>query len=194
MYLGYNIPMNIKSSRLVLLIVLLIIVIAAVFVFKNKKTDEIKPTQTANTITTVSLNSATVHVPELDVDVVLSQGQGEFPVLDTPVIGYVAIGKNIATEPPLALSTLAVNGGGSGIFEYLVLFRQSSGGVMEHTSSVFIGDRVEVTSITFVKNNNGQPTGAKVSYLDRSPDDAMAEAPTIPRTLEVSIKDSKFVK
>jgi hypothetical protein len=188
--------MNTKTSKLVSILIVLIVVVTAVVIFTtNQSSDvELSNKDRVGGITLESLLKAKVHVPELNVDVDLVSGQGEFPVLDTPVIGYVAIGKNIATSSSLAISTLAVNGGGTGIFEYLALFRESSNGSIEHTSSIFIGDRIEVKSIEFTKDNSGKVTGAKVSYLDRSPDDAMAEIPTIPRTLEVLIKDSKFVE
>lgn len=155
-----------------------------------------------------ALASATVDVPELGVEVKLKDGEAEFEVPDTPVIGYAVLGDELKATYPVSpaaaewvVTTLAVNSGGSGVFEYLVLFKVASSGdgELEHTSSVFIGDRVAVKSIELTEGGQsggqrGDGLQVKVEYLDRGQDEAMSDVPTIPRTLTFAIENGKFVR
>jgi hypothetical protein len=101
----------------------------------------------------------------------------------------------VATQAGESIDVLGyvnVNHGGSGTQQYLILERIGQGG-KHHTSSLFIGDRVPVKSLTLQKSNSGGAYEVVISYLERQPDEPMVNAPTVPKTLVVTVKDHLIV-
>ncbi len=140
------------------------------------------------------VNTATVSIPEMNTEVLLQNGSGEF-VVDG------ARGAVTVSEPYFSVKTddghdlyavMTVNTGGSGEFVNVALFKNENGDV-EYIGAYPMGDRVKVTEINGpIQSQNGEYT-LTVDYLDRSPDAPMVEAPTIPKTKTIEIVSSNIV-
>lgn len=76
---------------------------------------------------------------------------------------------------PYAAAQLVTSGGGSGVFSYVAAVPNNNGTPGTGVTAL-IGDRVNVTAISIANN------AIKVDWLDRNPDQAMAEEPTVATT------------
>ncbi len=93
------------------------------------------------------------------------------------------------TRSDVSLIPFVVNYGGTGSFVYVGLFVPENG-VPIHKDSLLIGDRVEVTKLSF--DRVGSSTAAVIEYLDREANEAMAVTPHIPRRIEIPVYGDAF--
>jgi hypothetical protein len=142
------------------------------------------------------LQSASVSAGETGVRVALVSGKGSFSADDvkgTITLGDVAVSKTI-NGTTYALTTLAVNSGGSGTFWYVVLFEDKNG-TLTDTSYALVGDRVKVTGVRAdeISDASGK-TGIVVStsYLDHDKGEPLAAAPTVPSTKIFVVSNGVF--
>lgn len=163
--------------------------------FKSAGTDDDTATTTTEDIISDTearelLQSATLIVPETTTSVTLKNGTAEFSLGEgLPIPGSVWLGEPMLVTRTDVFTTVVVNSGGTGNFVYLVSFAQDDGDLI-FKSSAFLGDRIIVDGIAI---NELQPDGSytlDVAILDRKEDEAMAAAPTVPRTLNFLIEDS----
>jgi len=104
----------------------------------------------------------------------------EISLLDDTAYGDINNDKKID-----AVTLLARFGGGSGTFIYAGAF--VSGPVNYKGSNViFIGDRINPQSVSI---SDGIVT---IKYLDRNPDQAFSEEPTIQKTMELIYSDGEL--
>lgn len=87
---------------------------------------------------------------------------------------------------PDAAVPMYVNTGGSGEFVYVSAVL-NNGGLAQPTDTVFIGDRIKLTSLSI---EGGVLT---VDYLDRKPDEPMSAKPSVPATKRFALKNGKLV-
>lgn len=87
---------------------------------------------------------------------------------------------------------VVVNYGGSGDFNYVVLYHATRQ-LFENTDFSNIGDRIIVKSLEpTVKNKPADGYTLNVNYLDRGPNTPMSDTPTNPKTLSLEVKENKF--
>ena len=132
------------------------------------------------------LETAVVVVPDLDVEVVLSSGEASFDAGGiVPTEGLVVLGDAftaIEVEGQLyVLAHVSFNTGGTGVFDYLVSFRDT-GAELEQTDAVLLGDSVVVETV-----EAGAGTTATVDILTRGEDESLSATPTVEQTLEFTV-------
>jgi hypothetical protein len=142
------------------------------------------------------LKSASVSATESGSKVALSNGKASFNaegVKGTVVLGDIAVEKTIAGSK-YAITTLAVNSGASGTFQYVVLFEDKNGNLLDN-SYAFIGDRVKITGIRADEVSGvsgGTGLVVSVSYLDHDKGEPMTSTPTVPHTKILVVENGSF--
>jgi hypothetical protein len=142
------------------------------------------------------LKSASVSAAETGARVALVNGAAQFTVDNTK--GSIALGdialSTQSGQTKYAITSLAVNTGGSGSFQYVVLF-EDAGSTLNDKSYAFIGDRVKITGIRAdsVTGENGKSTlVVSVSYLDHAKGEALSAAPKEAHTKLLVVEDGVF--
>lgn len=139
------------------------------------------------------VGSSTIQIPGFDTSVKLENGSG---VPDSEGSGYVNV-----TEPyfsvrtPSGANVFAVmnyNLGGSGVFASIVMF-DVAGDKATFTSSYPIGDRVHVTNISGPDTSETGEYEIIVDYLDRAATQSMADTPTVPKSVSITVTDNKIL-
>ncbi|MCE5330055.1 hypothetical protein LLG07_06970 [bacterium] len=82
---------------------------------------------------------------------------------------------------------LWASGGGSGSFYYLDAVI-NNGDKLESINSVFLGDRIKIVNMTIDKGT------ITVNFLDRKPDQAMAEEPTVEVIKRFKVEGNNLVE
>lgn len=160
--------------------------------------DDFKSTDKDSTNTTLlgRLKSASVSAAESGTRVALSNGKAQFSsegVKGTITLGDIAIEKTVGNAK-YVMTTLAVNSGGSGTFQYVVLFEDKDGTLTDKSYSL-IGDRVKITGLR-ADDVSGVSGGSglvvSVSYLDHDKGEPLASQPTVPRTKILVVENGDF--
>jgi hypothetical protein len=142
------------------------------------------------------LKSASVSAAETGTRVALSGGSAKFSdgdVKGTITLGDIAV-EATASGSKYVIASLAVNSGASGTFKYVVLFEDKNGTLTDKSYAI-VGDRVNVTGIRadVVSDTKGaQQVVVSVSYLDHDKGEALASAPTVPRTKIFVVEGGEF--
>lgn len=131
------------------------------------------------------LIGATIHVPNTENDVKLTLGEGvqDFQQgIDRGDImwGDIFVAKQVSDGYDV-LGYVNVNNGGSGTQQYLVVYHVTADQKV-NTAYIFVGDRIPVQKIEIKDGPSPDEYNVVVSSLTRQPDQAMVEAPTIPKT------------
>ncbi len=127
-----------------------------------------------------------------DSSVTLSNGKGvekdgNTVIQETNLLDERAYGDLNSDGEEDAVVLLSQSGGGSGVFIYVAGY--VSGPVSyKGTSAIFLGDRISPQSVSV---SGGVVT---VKYLDRNPDQAFAEEPTVPTSKQFIYRDGEFVE
>ncbi len=119
--------------------------------------------------------------------VTLSRGRhaDEDSAEETALLDLTAYGDLNADGKKDTIVLLARSSGGSGIFIYVAAY--VSGPVnYKGSNAIFLGDRVAPQNIAI---KDGVVT---VSYLDRSPEEALASEPTIPASLQLIYRNGEL--
>ena len=129
-----------------------------------------------------------LHVPDSELKVTLTKGVKPFQ--KGVERGDVMLG-DLFTATPVSdgfdvLTYVNVNHGGSGTQQYLVVYHVTEKARV-HTSSIMIGDRIPVETITVIPGSSPDQYTVMVNYLDRTPDQAMVDAPTVPKTVSFPV-------
>lgn len=134
------------------------------------------------------LLNANVHVPDSEIVVKLGSGVQNFRkgVERGDIMWGDLFTATQTTGGYDVLSYVNVNHGGSGTQQYLVIFHVTDK-IVTHTSSVMIGDRIPVQSITVQPGTTLDQYTVMVNYLERTPDQAMVDAPTVPKTASFAV-------
>jgi uncharacterized lipoprotein YbaY/membrane-bound inhibitor of C-type lysozyme len=90
------------------------------------------------------------------------------------------------TSPDTAVAMI-VNSGGSGVFTYVSAVL-NNGGIAKPVDTVFIGDRVSLSSLSIADEE------LLVTYLDRLPDEPMSARPTVTTTKRYQLENDKLVE
>lgn len=137
------------------------------------------------------LSNTEIVVPDTTVHVVLQNGKGEFT--NGEAKGKVMVGSLLGlvkvNDTYDAFVDLAVNNGGSGTFHYVTLFHLTVQ-TIEQTSSVFVGDRVLVKSVTSDGVRDDASYDAKIIYLDRKESEPMSAEPKEQKEITFSVSDN----
>ena len=144
----------------------------------------------------IRLQSVSVSANESDSRIALSNGRAQFTsdnVKGTILLGDVAVEKTI-NGVKYVLATLAVNSGGSGTFQYVVLFEDKDGNLTDKSYSL-VGDRVNITGlraddVTGVSGGSGLLVS--VSYLDHDKGEPLSAQPSVPRTKILVVENDMF--
>ena len=143
----------------------------------------------------VTLSNTSLRVPDQTVRVSLRGGAGSFT--EGPVRGNVTLVSVLASRKTPdgsydAFANVVSDTGGSGTFQYLVLFRLTAQ-TIEDTSYVFVGDRVQLVSATPGPDTaNGYQLA--VTYLDRAPNEPLSAAPTVSKQVTFAVQGHKISK
>lgn len=79
---------------------------------------------------------------------------------------------------------LTYSGGGSGTFYYVATLLTSLRG--EASNAILVGDRISVEQMTIINRE------IHMNYLTREPNQAMASAPTVKTSKNLSVKDGRL--
>lgn len=137
------------------------------------------------------VNNATLILPDSNQSITFEKGKSEFTIDDAS--GTAVIGNIIARSNNDIFVNYSVNTGGSGTFTYVAYFKQTNMG-LQYVTSVSIGDRVPVESITLSETTGGYPYTLSVIYFDRAENQPMAEAPTVPTTLNFTVEKNSLTQ
>jgi hypothetical protein len=157
----------------------------------SRKSDQMMPigvTQVDQASLSDVLLGATLQVPEASRSVILSAETVSFS--DGRTRGTVTLGDVFAAQKTMTgydvLAVVSVNNGGSGTQQYLVSY-VVMGEQKTQTGSYFIGDRVEVESISIVSGTQKGSSTVVVNYLDRKPEEPMAATPNVESTMTFTL-------
>ena len=172
---------------------LAILVIGGLFYFTRNKNDSAdKVTTPVSKDENFKPNPSNATFTFVDGPITLSNGVIDRSVVpDSNIMEEISLLDDIAygdingDKKIDAVTLLARFGGGSGTFIYAGAF--VSGPVNYKGSNVvFIGDRINPQSVSI---SNGVIT---IKYLDRNPDQAFSEEPTIQKTMELIYSDGEL--
>lgn len=168
-----------KRNHLPFLLGVLIILIAGIFLTdKFLGASHQKKVQTEiSALQQELINSATTYLPDYpDIKVKFSGNKtveyGDLPQDPYKPFGTVTFVGQAVLVDDTAVSTIAINSGGSGEFFYLISLKPSNGG-WEMTSSQPLGDRIDLQSVKL----DGKTI--KVDFKDHGPEQAMVDAPNV---------------
>ncbi|MDO8579553.1 MAG: hypothetical protein Q7R72_01630 [bacterium] len=127
------------------------------------------------------LGSVSVSAGESGDRTALVKGMAQFTsenVKGMIVLGDVAVEK-VVGDTKYVVTSLSVNSGGSGTFNYVVLFEDRDGNLTDKSYSL-VGDRVKITGLRADEVSGGLIVS--VSYMDHDKGEPLAAFPTVPRT------------
>lgn len=132
--------------------------------------DDFKPVTSGQTDSSLigRLKSASVSAAETGTRVALSNGKASFSeegVKGTITLGDVAVEKTVGGKK-FVVTSLGVNTGGASTYQYVVLFEDRSGSLVD-LSYALLGDRAKVTGIRIDELSAGS-LAATVAYTDAS--------------------------
>jgi hypothetical protein len=196
---------NFKTITILLLLLVAVVIGGYVYItyLKNPTFKSLFGDQASSTPVTLSLGeaeqllkTATIDLDDVSQGVTLVNGNAEFSAEDTPIKGSVTLGNIIEIQKVGdrvdVLTTMVVDYGGSGNFVYLVLFENKQGKLVQK-SMVLLGDRVKVSE---VETGNSIKTGVDylvdVFILDRGENESMATVPSVPKTINLSVKSGQL--
>ncbi len=209
-----------NKKGIAVFVILVVVVVIAVMAFKGAGTPATNTENTGTETTTETpsgatkedyapvtkdstdtsllgrLKSASVSASESGARVALQNGTAKFSegnVKGTLTLGDIAVEKEVGGAK-FVVTSLAVNSGGSGVFQYIVLF-EDSGSALTDKSYALVGDRVSITGIRVdtVTDNGGKAQAVvSVSYLDRDKGEPMSATPSVPRTKIFIAEDGIF--
>lgn len=141
------------------------------------------------------IKNALITVPDTTTKISLVDGRASYGTAtdggDVTLIKLIG-GEKVSTGATHVFADIAVQSGGTGVFHYVALFDVSSGKPV-YLSSHFVGDRVILSSASTTPKDN-QSYMLKVQYLDRREGDAMVEEPTVPKEMNIEVKNNLFVE
>lgn len=140
----------------------------------------------------VDLSSVTVEVPLVETPVTLANGTAQLPSDDSASGGTVTVTAPYANSGADQFAIMSVNYGGSGTFEYLVMFVPNSEGVLVQRGLYSLGDRVKVESIA--PQGGGLRYSVLVTYLDFAAGESYADAPTERVSANVPVVNHSIVE
>lgn len=193
-----------RHSKLKKVILVLVIIVVAYLVITNKETSD-KVTPVLNTETSQEGNtdkdffekitSSEISVPDQNATVKLKDGYGEFRIEDTTVEGSMNI-ENVYTIKDVAgeknfFGVASVSPSGSGIFQYLVWYKNSEKNIIS-VSSIFLGDRIAIDKISATEIGN--ETRITLETRERKEDEPMTEEPTVRVTRIFETKNETIVE
>lgn len=141
------------------------------------------------------IENALITVPDTSTKISLVDGRASYgTTLDGGDVTFVKLvgGIKINTTTSHVFADVAVQSGGTGVFHYILLF-EVTGDKVNHLSSYFIGDRVDVSALSLVSKDT-RSYKIKIDYLDRDVDQAMVEDPTVPKDVVVEVRNGTFVE
>lgn len=142
----------------------------------------------------LSVNSSTVTIPDTSFAVALTDGKADFS--DSLVEGSVVVSDPFYTvkngEVYDVFAVMTYNTGGFGEFVNVALFQVVKGKAV-FRGSYPVGDRVVVNDITKSSGDYEDGYAIDVNYMDRTPDESMADEPTDFKTLTLEIKNHMIV-
>lgn len=141
------------------------------------------------------IENALITVPDTSTKISLVDGRASYGTfLDGGDVTFVKLigGIRVNTTTSHVFADVVVQSGGTGVFHYVLLF-EVVGDTINHLSSYFVGDRVEVSSVSLVSKDT-RSYAVKIDYLDRGADQAMVDDPTIPKDMIVEVRNGIFVE
>ncbi len=151
----------------------------------------------------VGMTAATIalHIPDTEKDTVATfteveigasyEASAPFPIDGSPAGGSAWLSADLGRVHKGTqdlVMPFVVNFGGTGMFVYLGVFEKKDG-VYVGRSAVPVGDRIGVEGLMLSSSDASGAFTARLSYRDRREGEAMAQVPTEPRAVEVTIKD-----
>lgn len=141
------------------------------------------------------IENVLITVPDTNIKISLVEGRASYgTTLDGGDVTFVKLvgGIKVNTKTSYIFADVAVQSGGTGVFHYVLLF-DVTGDTITHLSSYFVGDRVELSSVGAVLKDAGSYI-VKINYLDREPDQALVDDPTVPKEISVEVRNGIFVE
>jgi hypothetical protein len=189
----------IHSSRylpvvgVVLLIGSLFFVLSFTMRVQNVGAPEVSVTQPLSAETLAVLRELTIPVPDQEIAVRLLGGVATFDVApDSATKGFVTLLDGAieygAPTGSYALVPIAVSGGGSGMFNYVLLFKKESE-TLRFIDSAYLGDRVEVDLLNIKRSLNTDELYLTAKIKTREESEAMAAPRTQKQTLRFIFRD-----
>lgn len=172
---------------------------ATTSVVPKEKASAVAP-ETSSVLTDLALyeggvKTALITVPETEVRISFVDGRASYGTAsdggDVTLIKVIG-GQKFSSGNVHVFADIAVQSGGTGVFHYVGLFEIKENTVT-HLSSIFIGDRVQITSARVLPKDARSYT-LTVQYLDRKEGDAMVEDPTVTKETKIEVRDNAFVE
>lgn len=181
-----------RESNKLMLILFIVLAFVLVIVYSSFKFDKKVSYSREELVSFV--NSSMVTVPDTSFAVSLTDGKGEFS--DSVTEGTVKVSEPIYSVKTKAgydvFAVMTYNTGGSGEFVDIAMFYVIKDKAV-FRGSYPVGDRVVVDDITLASEKNKNSYTINVNYLDRTPEESMADEPTEFETLNFEVKDHMIV-
>lgn len=141
------------------------------------------------------LGEIAVNIPDIDVQTIISGGRGVFDAGER-FEGFILLGEQHASAlidgEEFILAHASLNTGGTGIFDYIFVFRVD-GESLVHTSSAHIGDLIVVRGLKVGEKRATQADGARaeviVDILDRDENEPLVVDPTVERRFVFTLSE-----
>ncbi len=196
-------------KKIISIVILLALIGAGVYFFVDKKrvsttcepgfrfvpsTQKCEPVESENLDDKISLDftKLKIQIPDSNIQVELKKDaettkySNTYSDPEVPMMqGFVSLDSKDVSQysSDFVLVPFVVNSGGTGQFQYVGLFDLNKN---IHLSSVFVGDRLGVSSILM----SGEKV--KVNFKNRLDSESFAATPTIPSQIVLEIKDQKL--
>jgi hypothetical protein len=179
-----------KSKKILALLVLLVIVY---FLFLNKEQtpkeigtngpSSLPAEEDTDKTLFDKISNSKISVPDQNAEVELEEGYGEFQIEETTVEGFVSL-ENVYTVVEAGgeknlFGVASVSPGGSGVFQYLVWYKESGKEIIT-VSSIFFGDRTAIDKIS--AKQDGTEIEITLETRERKEDEPMTEEPSVKKT------------
>ena len=186
-----------------IIFILIIIIIAYIIILNKQNSKTITPILENKTSTEENSDNniferiinSEVLVPDQNATAKLKDGYGEFKIEDTTVEGSINI-ENVYTIKEISgeknfFGIASVSPSGSGIFQYLVWYK-NSGKETDSISSIFLGDRIAIDKISTTQKEN--EIKITLETRERKEDEPMTEEPTVKITRIFETKNGTIVE
>lgn len=186
-----------------IIFILIIIIIAYIIILNKQNSKTITPILENKTSTEENSDkniferiiNSEVSVPDQNATAKLKDGYGEFKIEDTTVEGSINI-ENVYTIKEISgeknfFGIASVSPSGSGIFQYLVWYKNSRKET-DSISSIFLGDRIAIDKISTTQKEN--EIKITLETRERKEDEPMTEEPTVKVTRTFETKNGIIVE
>ncbi|MFC1730774.1 hypothetical protein ACFL6I_10620 [candidate division KSB1 bacterium] len=175
--------------------IFLIIILAGIYKFNFTNDDIYVNLGNEEIVKYDELKNITISIPDSpEIKVQLLEGSAEFTIPETTAVGFATLSSEYAVwereNRTDFVSILNVNYGGSGTFQYLLLFDVADG-VFVQKSEALLGDRIAITKVGIGELVHDPEANYRVTVqtLVRNEGEPFVTTPTKPETRTFYVTD-----